>query len=218
LCKGNVMASNPQLCMTMSQWQAEFAKWIDSGSPEALLAASIYFDFRALAGNEDLADDLRGFVHPKVRGVPRFFNQLVGNALRNEPPVDTFLSVLDNILPGGDDHTVDLKLQGTVPLVDGARILAYAHGITDTNTAQRLAQLNEHGFVQEELDSWIEAFHFLQLMRLRAQIERLPGDAGNPNRVDPQKLSTLDRRILKEAFRQSRKMQQRLALDYPQRA
>ncbi|MGL4574846.1 MAG: DUF294 nucleotidyltransferase-like domain-containing protein, partial [Burkholderiaceae bacterium] len=83
LCKGNVMASNPQLCLTMTQWQAEFTKWIDSGSPEALLAASIYFDFRALAGNEDLAEDLRGFVHTKVRGVPRFFNQLVGNALRN---------------------------------------------------------------------------------------------------------------------------------------
>jgi CBS domain-containing protein len=218
LCKGNIMAGNPQLCLTMSQWQAEFARWIDSGSPEALLAASIYFDFRALAGDEALATELRDFVQARGRATPRFLNQLVGNALRNQPPVDSFLSMLDNLLPGGDDHTVDLKMHGTVPLVDGARILAYAHGITAANTSQRLAQLKDHGFVQEELDSWIEAFHFLQLMRLRAQIERLPGETGNPNCVDPRHLSALDQRILKEAFRQGRKMQQRLALDFPQRA
>jgi CBS domain-containing protein len=218
LCKGNIMAGNPQLCLTVTQWQAEFSRWIDSGSPEALLAASIYFDFRALAGNESLADDLRGFVHAKARATPRFFYQLAGNALRNQPPVDSFLSMLDNLLPGGDDHTVDLKMHGTVPLVDGARIFAYAHGINATNTAQRLALLKSHGFVQQDLDSWIEAFHFLQLMRLRAQIERMPGDTGNPNQIDPRRLSALDQRILKEAFRQGHKMQQRLALDYPQRA
>jgi CBS domain-containing protein len=217
LCKGNIMASNQQLCLTMSEWQARFATWIDSGSPEALLSASIYFDFRALAGSEELADDLRDFVHASARRTPRFFNQMVGNALRNQPPIASFLSMLDNLLPGGDDHTVDLKMQGTVPLVDGARIFAFAHGITATNTAQRLAQLKEHGFVQDDLNSWIEAFHFLQLMRLRVQIERAPAHTDNPNKIDLRQLSTLDQRILKEAFRQGHKMQQRLALDFPQR-
>ena len=42
-----------------------------------------------------------------------------------------------------------------------------------------------------------------------------PGPEGNPNSLDTRTLSGLDRRILKEAFREARRLQQRLALDYP---
>ena len=40
--------------------------------------------------------------------------------------------------------------------------------------------------------------------------------AGQPlgNHIDPDTLNELDRRILKEAFRQARKLQSRIALDY----
>jgi hypothetical protein len=46
LCKGNVMASNPDCCLSVSEWEERFARWIDRGSPEDLLKASIYFDLR----------------------------------------------------------------------------------------------------------------------------------------------------------------------------
>ena len=51
LCKGNVMASNPACCLTPAEWCARFDHWIEQGAPEDLLNASIYFDFRPLAGN-----------------------------------------------------------------------------------------------------------------------------------------------------------------------
>jgi CBS domain-containing protein len=72
----------------------------------------------------------------------------------------------------------------------------------------------------EETRAWIESFEFLQLMRLRAQLGGEEGEqalrqAGDsPNTIRPGRLSVLDRRILKEAFRQARKLQQRLELDY----
>ncbi|MFP5413065.1 MAG: putative nucleotidyltransferase substrate binding domain-containing protein [Gammaproteobacteria bacterium] len=47
----------------------------------------------------------------------------------------------------------------------------------------------------------------------------LAGEAGrnegNPNRIDARDLSAIDRRILRESFRQARELQQRLAADYP---
>ena len=61
----------------------------------------------------------------------------------------------------------------------------------------------------KELEGWSEAFQFIQLLRLRLQHE---GSAGN--RLDPDTLNPLDRRILKESFRQARKLQTRLAMDY----
>ena len=67
--------------------------------------------------------------------------------------------------------------------------------------------------------AWIDSFEFLQLMRLREQHRRgqtgAQDESANPNAVSPRDLSPLDRRILKESFRQARKIQQRLEMDFP---
>ena len=59
----------------------------------------------------------------------------------------------------------------------------------------------------------VEAFHFIQLLRLTHQLKAVE-DGGPPNIIDLASLNELDRRILKEAFRQGRKLQTRLRLDY----
>ena len=71
-----------------------------------------------------------------------------------------------------------------------------------------------------EVRAWCDAFEFIQLLRLREQHRRLAGNApaasgGNPNLTPLRTLSELERRILKEAMRQIRKVQQRLEVDYP---
>ena len=110
-------------------------------------------------------------------------------------------------------------MQGTVPFVDAARIWALAAGCAATGTVDRFRQLAAEGKLpQEDVDGWIDAFQFMQLMRLRRQhrIMETGGDAAAaPNTVRPRELSALDRRILREAFRQARKLQARLELDFP---
>ena len=85
-----------------------------------------------------------------------------------------------------------------------------------TNTAQRL----RHGGTRlnlssEEIASATDAFFFVQLLRLRTQLlaDARP-ERSAPNRIDPDELNEVDRRILKESFRQARRLQKRLALDY----
>ena len=41
LCKGNIMASNPGLCLTLEEWEEKFAAWIQTPEPQALLNATI---------------------------------------------------------------------------------------------------------------------------------------------------------------------------------
>jgi CBS domain-containing protein len=56
------------------------------------------------------------------------------------------------------------------------------------------------------------------MLRLRTQHRRIAHElppSANPNLVPVASLAALDRRVLKEALRQVRKLQQRLALDYP---
>jgi CBS domain-containing protein len=79
---------------------------------------------------------------------------------------------------------------------------------------ERLQALAAKGKVQtNEVREWTDAFGFLQSLRLRAQEKnQLPE---MPNAIALDALTPMDARILKECFRQARKLQQRLAADYP---
>ncbi|MHB1186114.1 DUF294 nucleotidyltransferase-like domain-containing protein [Thiobacillus sp.] len=214
LCKGGIMASNPQWCLSLADWQQQFTQWIDHGSPEALLHASIFFDFRALTGDVALALDLRAWLNRAAQKNPRFLHQMAGNALRNRPPLGL---VRDFVLSDNDahPHTIDLKLNGATPFVDAARIFALAAGSPQTNTAKRLREAAHALHIPDtELADWNRAFHFLQLLRLRHQHGQQRAGQTPDNHINPDTLNPLDRRILKEALRQARKVQARLAMDY----
>ena len=214
LCRGGIMASNPECCLSLSGWQQQFTQWIDHGSPEALLHASIFFDFRALTGDAALALDLRAWLNRAAQKNPRFLHQMAGNALRNRPP----LGVVRDFVLSEDDahpHTIDLKLNGATPFVDAARIFALAAGSPQTNTAKRLREAAHALHIPDaELADWNRAFHFLQLLRLRHQHGQQRAGIPPDNHLNPDTLNPLDRRILKEALRQARKVQARLAMDY----
>ena len=214
LCRGGIMASNPQWCLSATGWQQQFTQWIDHGSPEALLNASIFFDFRPLSGDASLALDLRTWLNRAAQKNPRFLHQMAGNALRNRPP----LGVVRDFVLSDDDahpHTIDLKLNGATPFVDAARIFALAAGSPQTNTAKRLREAAHALHIPDsELADWNRAFHFLQLLRLRHQHGQQRAGQTPDNHLDPDTLNPLDRRILKEALRQARKVQSRLAMDY----
>jgi len=210
LCSGGIMASNSKWCLSLEEWQKTFAAWIDHGNPEDLLNASIFFDFRSLHGNAALAAALRAWLTKKISGVPRFMHQMAANALRNRPPLGL---IRDFVV--GEQQTMDIKLNGTTPFVDAARIFSLASGSTATNTVQRLRDIAGPMHIgAAEIEGWVEAFYFLQTTRLLHQYECSAKGAAMDNHIDPEQLNDLDRRILKEAFRQSRKMQSRLALEY----
>jgi CBS domain-containing protein len=213
LCRGNVMASNPQWCLSLGEWKQAFGNWITNGTPEALLHSTIFFDFRALHGAHALAEDLRQWLSRAASGNSRFLHQLAENAMSIRPPLGI---VRDFVV--GKEHTLDLKLNGITPFVDAARIFSLATGVTHTSTLQRLrasaAKLKIHS---SEIDAWINAFLFIQVLRMRHHDETKEqgcSDEALDNRIDPEQLNELDRRILKEAFRQARKLQARLALEY----
>ncbi len=215
LCQGQVMASNPNWCLTLDEWKATFANWIDSGAPDALLNASIFFDFRPLIGEELLAVELRAWLVAYARNAPRFLHQMAANALRNRPPLGLVRDFVVTSDSGEHPATLDLKLNGTTPFVDAARIFALTVGSDASGTAARLrAAAGPLNIATTEVEAWISSFFFLQLLRLRRQHEENLAGETMDNHINPDQLNDLDRRILKESFRQARKIQSRLSLDY----
>ena len=213
LCKGDIMASNPKWCLSLEEWKRAFSSWISTGTPESLLHATIFFDFRGVYGAQHLAEDLRQWLSRVASDNSRFLHLMAENALRNRPPLGV---VRDFVV--GKENMLDLKLNGITPFVDAARIFSLAAGVSPTNTIQRLrmsaSKMNLH---QSEIDAWVDALLFIQVLRLRRHDESLANglsDDALDNRINPERLNELDRRILKEAFRQARKLQARLALEY----
>jgi len=214
LCPGNIMASNPECCLSLDEWRQRFARWVDQGTPEHLLNATIFFDFRPLWGDPAPAEELWRWLSEKVERNSRFRRQMAENGLRNRPPLGLFrdFKVSDH---GDHPHSLDLKVQGVTPFVDGARLFALASRVTETNTVRRLRAASQAGALkQPDVDAWVEAYHFIQLLRM--QNHRDQAEQGQPlnNYANPDNLNELDRRILKEAFRQARKLQSKIALEY----
>lgn len=207
LCKGGIMASNSKWCQSVEEWRATFANWIQRSDAPALLHASIFFDFRPLYGANGLSDALREWLNGSIKDNRLFLKRMVENALANRPPLGL---VRDFVVASGgaQAHTLDLKINGITPFVDAARIFALYAGASETGTAARLrAAARAWKMAPDEVEAWVAAFHFIQLLRLRHQhLAQTRGEAVG-NRIDPEQLNALDRRILKEAFRQARKLQ-----------
>ena len=212
LCTGNVMAGNPDLCLSTDEWKAKFLTWIREPTPLALLNANIVFDFRPIHGDTTLCDALRAWLFSYTEANPAFLRLLVQNALAADAPLGLIRAfVVDD--EGAGKGTVDLKARGTRLFVDCARVFALAHGIAETGTVARLRLAGERLHVERRhIDATVEAFHFLQLLRLRQQ--DLPATHGSPNRIDPYALHDIDQRMLKEAFRQAKQLQERLRVSY----
>lgn len=214
LCKGNIMASNPQWCLTLDEWKEQFATWVRIPDPDALLNATIFFDFRPLFGDAHLTEIMRRHLLMQTGSNPMFLRAMAKNALDVEPPlgkIRDFVTDLEADHPG----KIDLKKYGSRIFVDVARIYALAAGVHNTNSIQRLRLAAKRLSIrEEEVNAILDGLNFIQFLRLQHQY--LDGDnsgQGN-NLINPDDLNELDRRILKESFRQARKLQLRLKLDY----
>ncbi|HEX7218891.1 MAG TPA: DUF294 nucleotidyltransferase-like domain-containing protein [Burkholderiales bacterium] len=188
LCKGDVMARNPRWCLTIAEWRRVFDGWIGNTDGKALLDASIFFDFRALAGEARLAGALRDAVLPQTKANRAFCRALAEVALQTRPPL--------GLVSDFSAAELDLKALGARPFVDAARVLALAAGRPETGTVARLRAAGENAAP--------DAFHFIQTLRLRHE----------RNRIHRDELNDIDRRVLKEAFRQALLLQERVRLDF----
>ena len=213
LCKGLVMASNPQCCLTVQEWSQRFGDWMERGAPEDLLKASIYFDLRPLMGKAALAQNLSELVAHKAAGLPRFVKQMADNALRSRPPLSWLGSIETRDVDG--HAMIDLKHSGTAIFVDVARLYALAHGVVQTGTRERFEALGPLLKVApNESQAWVAAFEFLQMLRLRVQMARPDAAPDQANLVELSGLNDIDQRMLKESFRVARRLQQKMELDY----
>jgi len=170
LCQGYVMASNPLWRKTATQWREQVGMWIARRTPAALLYADIFFDFQPIWGDPAPAVALRALVADALKRTPGFAQAMLGEDRR----LHVALGFLGRLATqGAGDHAgeIDLKLNGTMPLVAAVRLQALAHGVVETGTLARIAALREAGVLKPaEADGLVEAFGAVTFFLLRDQL------------------------------------------------
>ena len=202
LCPGNIMAGNPEWCLSLDEWRRKFQDWVRKPEPNALLNASIFFDLRPLYGEFGLAESLRKLLLAQTRDTPAFLHLMASNALQAEVPLGFRGEVV--VEKGSVWEALDLKKFGSRIFVDAARIFALATGISAVNTQERLRDAGPLVGMTNEESAAVNAA-FTHILRLRQNTQVLGVGA---------EWNELDRVILRESFKQARRLQQRLKLNY----
>jgi len=191
-CPGGYMAR--RWLGPLSEWKERFAGWMDVPNPKALLEASIFFDYRPVFGQLDLAP-LDAVIAGAPRKVP-FLRHMASTALEFHPPPMLLLRLK------GASSTVDLKRHGISPVVFLARCYGLEVGCRSRNTLERLEAAARSGAMdQEHLGTIGEAFRFLVGLRLRLQLRQLQAGEAPANAVHLSDLSAIERSRLKDSLR-----------------
>ena len=213
-CDGDVMASNPRWRMTLEGWRTQFASWCREPHADAVLWAAIFYDMRALRGDATLVADLRREVVPMAAHSELLLAHLTGQAARMRPPIGFFRGF---VLEDAGEHrdTLDVK-RGIAAIVQIARVHALRAGSIALSTTARLAAAQNRGVISAETATDVhDALELLSYLRLRHQVEQLRAGEEPDNYLDPTRLGTIDRRLLRDAFGIVRSAQQGLSARSP---
>jgi CBS domain-containing protein len=209
-CPGDVMASNPKWRQPLKVWKKYFHRWITVPEKKALMHANIFFDLRIVKGKAELVDELKKSIRADARKNELFLALMAKNAMNFQPPLGFFRQfVLER--SGEHKHTLDLKAQGVMPIIEIARIRSLAAGELRINTRNRLrAAAKAREISQADAASLIDALDFIEKLRIEHQARQLEAGKKPDNHLAPKELSPLVRQNLKSAFSQVRTSQQAL--------
>ncbi|MGC8602614.1 MAG: DUF294 nucleotidyltransferase-like domain-containing protein, partial [Desulfomonilaceae bacterium] len=146
LCKGEIMASNPKWRKPFAVWRNYFDRWMSAPEPQAVLHATIFFDFRPGHGHRRLAESLRDYVVIQAPNRGIFLMHLARDCIAIKTPLSFFRGFLVE-KNGEHKNRLDIKTRGLTPFVDFARIMALKNGLRGTNTLTRLRILGEAGAI-----------------------------------------------------------------------
>lgn len=212
-CKGEMMARNPRWTQPLSQWRQLFSRWILEPDAQELLQFSIFFDGRSCGGAEALVADLHSHIQTTLQNQPPFFVHLAKNTLQCKLPIGMFGKLVTGSA-GAAPHTFNIK-EAMLPIVSFARLGALQHGISATNTIDRLDRLCAQGALREDFHrELVQVYSHMMQLRLRHQV--LAVRAGQPpeNAIDVRSLTHFEVAMLKQAFSQITAMQRKVSSDY----
>ncbi len=205
LCKGGVMAMNKQWCLEMEDWKRLISEWIEKPNPQEILNISIFFDFRPVFGDFDIANKLQQFCQKNLKDKNVFFYNLAQSTITLK------LHAIESA-KHVDYYDVKLPLLTITSIV---RLWSLKFGIGERNTLERLFALHSADAVTDTVKEEIEqAYRFLMLLRIKNQLKQIEANTIVNNQIQTKTLSDLEKIMLKKIIANLSDHQSRLSLEY----
>jgi len=209
-CEGNVIASNPAWCMSLTEWAARIASWFAEPSWENVRYLLIAADGRAIWGDASLADRLRSRYFGDLIGHPVIERRMLENTLRHKVLVGVFGQLLTERY-GENAGSLDIKYGAYIPMVNAFRLLAMRAGIRETSTLRRIDALRGEGLLgEEEATEAKEAFSLFLKLRLFTSVAVEDGYLVGTGKLPANKLTKEMIAPLKKALKTGNKIQRKV--------
>jgi CBS domain-containing protein len=215
LCKGDIMARNPNWRQPLSQWKETFRAWIISPEQQQLMQASTFFDLRGLYGDLSLVDELKSSIRESLANERSFLPFLAREALSNRPPLSFFRRFVVE-RSGEYRHTFNVKRRGLRPLVDVARILSIQLGYLETaNTVSRIQNAGANiPHLSKSMEDALDAYHYLSELRMSQHLSAIKSGETPTNQINPSHLTNTQQSMLKVVFSTVQETQDAVARRY----
>jgi CBS domain-containing protein len=201
-CPGNVMVRNPVWSKTLADFRDDFRRWLALGDESGVMNIAIFIDAEAVAGDPEVLSAAKHDLFETMRGERVHLARFARAVDAFPTPVGFFNNLVTSKAEG---DAPDLKKGGVFPIVHGVRALALEKGLTETNTAARIARLAELGtFELQFARELTEALRYLMTMKLDAEIAEHASTA----RVRPRELTTMERDALRDAFQVAKRLRE----------
>src|SRR6478672_196459 len=195
-CPGDVMVRNPVWSKPLSDYLADFRRWVALPDEAAHMNVAIFYDARAVAGDARLLDKAKMALIDLIRGEQAFLAHFARAIDAFDTPIGLFNKLITS---EGAGDALDLKKGGIFPIVHGVRSIAIEHGILERSTDKRIARLRDLGVLKTEFTHDLsQAFRFLLMLRLDGQLAAAAGASGTL--VRPAQLSSMERQLLRDAL------------------
>jgi CBS domain-containing protein len=212
-CPGNVMVSNPEWAKTIDTYKSELRQWIGAPDGDAFLKLAILYDASAVAGDSTLLDELKAFLLRLISQEQAFLGHFAKPILGFATPLTWFNRIKTKT--GEHAGKLDIKKGGLFPIVHGVRSLALEHSLSETNTVARIQALSGLGpFGVSFSANVIEAFDFMSMLRLRAQLAGSQDESGSSDYVDVKQLTNFEKNLLRDSLRIVRELKSYISNHY----
>ena len=196
-CDGNVMVSNGFWRRDVSSFKELINLWTGSMSEKSVQELSIFMDAKCVAGDSSLLAELVHHLQSNFHSRDDVLAHIAKAVLNFETPISLFSGF---VLEKKHNNKLDLKKGGIFALVHGVRTLALQYEIQETNTIERIKELNNRGIIDKNFATeLIESFDSLSSIRLKAMLDAK--DLNESNYINPKSLEKIQRDLLKDSFK-----------------
>jgi CBS domain-containing protein len=214
LCLGNVMATNPVWRKRISEWRKQIAVWLRRRTETQLLLSDILVDFQHVWGDATLSQALRRHIMQAIGKNPTFVKDLFAIEADHGVALGWFGRLRRERDKQDRPGMINLKLRGSLPLVEAARLLSLRAGLPETSTLARLDGLVAKGALHpEDHDDLKDAFEFISRLLLRQQVEDFAAGREVSDFVPEDRLSKRERQHLVTCLRDIANVRQTLGAD-----